>query len=484
MPRFDIRKPDHSDRAALSKLDASQRMAYLREALADRAWRRQERAATDTPGLIAALRRKWLRLYVPRLYSVRHDLGTDPGVRAVATRVFENEAFRKSAKTALALAVAVFVGWGPMQRLMQTSSVEAIVNAHLITLRAPIDGEVVADPASLPVGATLASGTPLMTISNRRADRVRLDDLRATIGQLEDERTILKMRLANATEAQAELLEQIRLFRDGRIQQLEARLAELRSDLLAAQAQHVAASAGLKRTAALQAKGIQTQITMEKATSENEVTSQSVAAIRHRMRGIQVELAAVRSGHFLGDSYNDRPNSSQRADELKQKIAEFNADIRQRDIRLERLGGELRAEQARYSDLAAATIIAPSTGKVWEVLTAPGEEVRRGQELARMLDCNSAVVTATVAESVYNRLQVGQPAKFRFRDGGPELDGRIVHLTGVAAAPANLAIAPSALTREAYRVTVAVPKLMQPGRCDLGRTGRVIFGSDTATRGT
>ena len=37
-------------------------------------------------------------------------------------------------------------------------------------------------------------------------------------------------------------------------------------------------------------------------------------------------------------------------------------------------------------------------GRVWEVLTANGEEVRVGQELLRVLDCGGAVVTATVSE--------------------------------------------------------------------------------------
>jgi multidrug resistance efflux pump len=118
---------------------------------------------------------------------------------------------------------------------------------------------------------------------------------------------------------------------------------------------------------------------------------------------------------------------------------------------------------------------------VWEVLTAPGEQVNRGQDLLRMLDCSTAVVTATVSESVYNRLQVGAPARFRFRDGGKEHEGFIVHLTGVAEAPANLAIAPRSLIKEAYRVTVAIPALTGSPTCQLGRTGRVVFGEAAAS---
>ena len=54
-------------------------------------------------------------------------------------------------------------------------------------------------------------------------------------------------------------------------------------------------------------------------------------------------------------------------------------------------------------------------------------------------------------------------------------DPRIIGLTGVAAAPANLAIQPSALAKEPYRVTVALPGFATAGQCDIGRTGRVTF---------
>ena len=46
---------------------------------------------------------------------------------------------------------------------------------------------------------------------------------------------------------------------------------------------------------------------------------------------------------------------------------------------------------------------------------------------------------------------------------------------GLAEAAANLAIVPSALNREAYRVTVRVPELASEPSCAIGRTGRVIF---------
>lgn len=455
--------------------DPRRQIAELRKAFEDELWGAGDRRASQA-GVASALERAWHRLHVPWQQAIRKGVSAQAGMTAAAGNALGNATVRRFLKSALALAVALLVGWGPVQRLMQTTSVEAVVNARLVTLRAPIDGEIAANAGSLTVGAAVAPGESLMQIVNRRADRARLDDLRRGMGRLEDERAVFEVKLESARGLYAGFVAQTRQFQDGRVLQLEARSAEIRSDLAAARARREEATAVLQRTAALESRGAQTRAALDRAQRENEVAVQTIAAGEQRLKALDVELQAARSGFFLGDSYNDRPRSAQRADELQQQIAELGAELRQREIRLARLNTELGEETSRFNDLARADIAAPSRGSVWEVLTAPGEEVRRGQELARMLDCGSAMVTATVAESVYNGLRIGQPARFRFREGGAELGGRVVHLTGMAAAPANFAIAPSALIREAYRVTLAVPALAASPTCNLGRTGRVLFG--------
>jgi hypothetical protein len=123
----------------------------------------------------------------------------------------------------------------------------------------------------------------------------------------------------------------------------------------------------------------------------------------------------------------------------------------------------------------------PVSGRVWEVLTAPGEHVSRGQDLLRILDCASAVVTANVTESIYNRLQVGSPVTFRPSAGGPDYAGSVINLTGASGAPGNFAILPSSLSKEPYHVTVAVPRIAEGAECGIGRTGRVIFEKNAAS---
>lgn len=371
--------------------------------------------------------------------------------------------------------LVVAVGWLPVRTLLQTTSIEAVINARLITLRAPIEGEIGAGLGATTVGMQLEPGAGLMKIVNRRAERGRLDDLNRLINRLESERAGLTSRRNDLEAMHKDLAEQTQAFMNGRSRQLDARTAELTSEIAAAAANQQEAERALARATPLAESKTITNATFEKARRDVTVATETHAALRHRLAGIEVEAASLRKGVFIGDSYNDRPRSSQRADEVAQRLSEVSSELREREAQLANLRTELSDATIRFAALAAAELSAPVRGSVWEVLTAPGETVVRGQELVRLLDCSGLVVTATVGETAYNRLRIGDPATFRLRGESRDHKGRIIGLTGVAAAPANLAIQPSALAKEPYRVTVALPGLATPGQCDVGRTGRVTF---------
>jgi multidrug resistance efflux pump len=390
--------------------------------------------------------------------------------------LFQNVLVRRAAKSAAALVAVALVVWMPAQRLFQSTSVEAIVNARTLTLRAPIDGTVSSLPAELAVGATFPSGIALLRISNSRADRARFDDLRRLEERTSIEIAGLKTRLDSIEQMHNEFVVQTQLFQKGRIAQLEARVEESKSNLAAAITRQEETAAILKRALELDTKGFQPKALLEKVRRDDQIAKQDVRSIEHRIKGIMVELESARSGSFLGDSYNDRPRSSQRVDELQQQIIELSSQLAEKQSTLLQLQKEINVERERLQLNSDALVLAPSSSTVWELLTASGEHVQRGQELMRLLDCNAALVTAVVSESVYNRLQIGSAASFRLRDGYAAMPGRVVNLTGVASAAANYAIAPSSLLKEQYRVAVEVPDLRNDGRgCNLGRTGQVVF---------
>jgi multidrug resistance efflux pump len=384
--------------------------------------------------------------------------------------------YRRVIKAAVGLLLLVVLGWMPVRALLQTTSTEAVVNARLISLRAPIEGEIEQAPMGVNIGSELIPGQTVLRIVNSRADRSRLADLRRLIDQLSNDREGIRARIAELTTLHNDLSNQVRIFQDGRLRQLTERAAELRSELAAARINRDTAAKALARVEPMVGSGSITAATLEKYTREARVTAETYLTVEHRLAALDVELQAARQGTFIGDSYNDRPRSSQRVDEVSQRLGELNADLRERDARLLTLRKELGEETKRYEENSAAELVAPVTSRVWEMLTAPGESVVRGQDLVRLLDCSGVVVTAAVGEGVYNRLYIGQSAGFRLRGDTTAYAGRIISLTGVSAANANFAILPSALAKEPFRVTVKLADLDLASQCKVGRTGRVTFG--------
>jgi multidrug resistance efflux pump len=170
----------------------------------------------------------------------------------------------------------------------------------------------------------------------------------------------------------------------------------------------------------------------------------------------------------------------QRVEQLEQQVSNLAEALAERDQLMIRLNDKLTEEKALFNSLHLADVIALGKGNVWEILTAPEEQVHRGQDLLRMLDCGEPVVTAVAGEAVASRIQVGSPVRFRPRDGREELPGTVIRLSAASGSPANLAIRSTALPPGSYHVTVAVPKLGQG--CLIGRTGRVFFDNGAVGR--
>jgi multidrug efflux pump subunit AcrA (membrane-fusion protein) len=380
----------------------------------------------------------------------------------------------RALKSVLGLAIVLVAGMGPLQRLFEFSSTEAVVNSRLISLRAPIDGKI--EDFTPTIGTTVTRGRFVLHIANSRADRGRLDDLQRLLEQTEAERPGIAKRFARLKEIHEQIARQARAFQTGRIRELEERAHDLRAQISATEASVVEATSTLARTKALAASGNQTAVAVERAERDARVSTQTQKSLSHRLSATEIELESARRGEYVGDSYNDRPSSLQHTDELSVRLAEAEAELGFRDERLVRLRAAVAAEAARYADGSNAMLSSPIDGRVWEVLVSPGEEVRKGQDLVRLLDCSGAVVTATVRETVFNQLRMGDQAQFRLAGESPRYSGTIIRMSGSAAPPDNLAIQATGLASGGYRVAIAVPELAS-GQCGVGRTGTVLFNS-------
>ena len=84
---------------------------------------------------------------------------------------------RRVIKIALGLSLVGSLGWGPLRAMLTTTSVEALVNARVETIRSPIEG-VVASAPDVSRDWNASAPTPHLRIVDPLAEHSRLDDLR------------------------------------------------------------------------------------------------------------------------------------------------------------------------------------------------------------------------------------------------------------------------------------------------------------------
>jgi hypothetical protein len=384
-------------------------------------------------------------------------------------------AARRFFKVAVGLALVIAFGWAPLRAMLATTSVEAIVNARIETIRSPLEGVVQFGPGES-ANWSAAAVPPKLVIANAYADRSRLDELRRQQNALESQNQALA-RESQATQTALDALDlQVEKFRKSRLRLIEARLAAQTAELEAAIAKTSQVTASRRRSEQLQKTGDVSAAEGDRTQYEWRAATSAEAAARKRLEETRVERDAVADGVFVGDSYNDSPSSQQRATELRLRKGELEAQLDATRSQMNHLADQIAEEDARYRQRSEATAILPAKGRVWEMLIAPGEYVSKGQDLLRVLDCSKPIVSANVDERVYDHLEVGSPATFRPLEGGETYHGTVVNLTGAAGASGNFAIPPLSLRKSPFYVTIAIDDMGEAG-CAIGRTGTVTFGA-------
>jgi multidrug resistance efflux pump len=359
--------------------------------------------------------------------------------------------------------------WILVGEQMSGTSADAVVNARLVTVRSDVAGTL-----SLPkrtLGSRVAKGEVIASLTDELVDAVRLDELLMEKGLLGAE--------AARVEAEIEDIAAIREALDVRtVRYRRERLADLRTRLGYAS----------DRLAKLESEGVPDQVALNAAFQQGLTGDDSlpigrafaVSAARERVETLEIAVRAAEADVFLGDGYNDSPNAEQRSVELQSDLAMRAARLEELKSRAAALDERIDRERVRVNAFRGGDLKTPVEGLYWEVLEDDGVVVQRGDPILRLVDCGSVMITASVAEGVYNRIEVGQTAMFRLNGDATPYSATVTRKAGSGAATIyrNLAVAPSKQHLERYDVTLITdfPADQHPG-CAIGRTGRVFFES-------
>ncbi|SDB74746.1 HlyD family efflux transporter periplasmic adaptor subunit [Belnapia rosea] len=324
---------------------------------------------------------------------------------------------RRGIKVALGILVAGGATYAIAGEQLAGTSADATINAQLVTLRAPIDGELTLAVRGL--GTQIGANEQVAAITDPRPEETRLLDLQRSAMEVESDRDRLSQLFTRLSESRASLQRQLDDFLSGRFRQLEARLAESRAAQEASEARLRETEDTLRRAADLSSRGVQTPLDLGRARAGAEVARQDVEVARSRTRTLAADLDAAMRGVFLGDAYNDTPQTHQRIRDIDIEIGRLDAEIQERSRRLKALRDRIDEERVRAGRAREARLTSKGPSLLWEIAATSGEFVRRGQDIVRLVDCSTAIVTASVSETVYNGLRVGDAVQFRLLGAAP-----------------------------------------------------------------
>jgi hypothetical protein len=375
--------------------------------------------------------------------------------------------------------------WAMAGSFASSDGAPAVVSGQTAIIRAVQDGYTSLD--TLRRGSAVHRGEAIGTLQlsptgdNNSNKYMTLVQTRGRVDAVEAEIATLQAQIRDL---------QIRTDKNrvARIDELNSKVAEANASLGAAQAKEAAATAVLERQQKLYSIGWTVKASVEAAKSTAEAAKLDRTAGEKQIATLQVQLLAARDGTFLQDAYNDAAYSQQRADQVRLRVADLQAESQQQNHLLKLLEGDAR--QTNASDRSSSSnlsvpILSPASGFVWSV-TNSGQYVRAGDEIARVIDCSQLSANATVSAREYAAIKDGDRALFRQQDQEQPWKGTVAWAgvpesnDSATSIPAMLAPGPN---NSQYRIIVALDDVSNATNCPAGKFGRVIFESTRAISG-
>jgi multidrug resistance efflux pump len=383
-------------------------------------------------------------------------------------------------KLGLALAFLAAAAYFFHEQIWTATSLEATVTSPLITIRSPMDGVVTANATS--IGAPVHQHEALFVIEAHQLDTRLRAELEAKLAAAQQQTLVMNRKIAELSTLRNQLQARNQVHREATLARLETVIAETTAELNRAKAVMERTQHELSRSTILSGEGLISQANLDDAVLAAQQSRFAVERVTASLKRLAVERTAAKHGVLLGEGYSDAPYSQQRIDELAARLIEANAERESFKHTQQELASRLGEEQRREDQIRTYTVNAPINGMVWNLHIAADGVVARNTPLADVVDCQRAFVEATVPESRYDDVQLGETVHVKLLGNSRKIPGTIHTVRGQSAVVNQESLAAWLTphrTSEAMTVSVAMdPEALQQvskGVCQIGRSAKVYF---------
>ncbi len=335
------------------------------------------------------------------------------------------------------LVCAAVVGTYAYRRVLTPVSLEGVVNAPLITLRAPIDG--VMEAADAVSGQSVAATDVLFRVHDTRIDeRPRIE----LIGHLSA--AIQRKASVQASVNELEML--AGQLRDRDTVYAAAQQVVLAAGVRSSEAAILGAAGGLVnargqegRARLLLASGTAPKSRLDDAIAVRLGAEAALGRAAADRDSAVAQLKAERAGVYLQNGFGGSTYHQQRLDEIRVREIELRHQLGNTDGEIASLRSQLDAETARLASFRDIVVPAGAGGQIASVYVSAGTQVLRGNPLADVLDCGGLYIEANVATGWFGSPRAGSPVTIRVYDQDRPMHGyvRALRDSGISLDPSR-----------------------------------------------
>lgn len=377
----------------------------------------------------------------------------------------------------VALAIVVIAIWQLAPLTVSDIRPNGVVNAKLVTIQAPISGQLV---RAIPdVGEPVSAGSIVTRITDDTEPQALLAQLDGEYQLLRSRKTALVEKLSTLNGLRRELGERVREMVTGSMESLHYKMLEAAARQKGWMSVVKERDLSLARQKTLFADGHVAKARVEEAESLLEQAQQEVERARADEERYRKESGALEKGVFVGDGQNDVPYSQQRLDEVVLAIADLNVQLTETNGRMASLEKQLRDESARAGRRESMLVRSPIDGLIWRRMATELATVTKNNDLAKILDCSDIRIEVPVDESLSDRMEIGAVVSVRLQGSPETFEGIISGVIGTRAVSPELEYAalPPLLKKDEVLLVVNIPDSGFEDRpetfCNVGRRAEV-----------
>jgi multidrug resistance efflux pump len=306
-------------------------------------------------------------------------------------------------------------------------STQAVVNARLSQVRAPMEGEL--GPVSLETGDVVSVDEPLVSASvpHSTLRNEAMGDGRSR-GDMEQEVSRMGAELEAAQSEKARYDEMYAQFMKSMVADLALQVKAAQTSVDSSQQRATSAVDALKRAQQALKDHLAPKQMVDEASDKADKAQSNVEVQEANLQRLQEQLTNARAGVILNQQQTpsfmaSRDAATSQVDRLRDQKEALELQISQPDA-LDRL--------AKTATSVKATIVSPVSGTIWSRAVATGQTVQQGDELFRIADANSIHVEVWLDRRYGPQLSIGDTALVYLSGMGKELTGRVTSFEGTS----------------------------------------------------